>query len=87
MLAGHQANVGQYPAPPYFFGRFTNGPVWIEVAASILGQNVDNLAAGGANGNWGGIGVRPPFGFVATDFTVPVRSLTQQVGILTLMVI
>lgn len=46
------ALVGQYglelPAEPYFEGRFSNGPVAVEVMASQLGLSLDNHAFGGA---------------------------------------
>jgi phospholipase/lecithinase/hemolysin len=43
---------GIRPSPPYFEGRFSNGPVWVEYLAEDLGlsQNqVTNYAFGGAN--------------------------------------
>lgn len=36
------------PAAPYFDGRFTNGPVAVEVMASTLGLTMENYAFGGA---------------------------------------
>lgn len=39
------------PSPPYFQGRFTNGPVWVEQLIPRLGLNVSpetNVAFGGA---------------------------------------
>ena len=47
-----QATGGAYPpSPPYFQGRYSNGPVWVEYLASDLGltpkQNT-NFAYGGA---------------------------------------
>ncbi|KAB8314729.1 SGNH/GDSL hydrolase family protein [Tolypothrix campylonemoides VB511288] len=47
-----QATGGTYPpSPPYFQGRYSNGPVWVEYLASDLGltpkQNT-NFAYGGA---------------------------------------
>lgn len=42
---------GGYPAPPYFEGRFCNGPLWIEYVARALGmhcQRADNFAVAGA---------------------------------------
>jgi len=39
------------PMPPYFRGRWTNGPVWPEYAAPTLGVSYDcatNFAVGGA---------------------------------------
>ncbi|ACK69311.1 lipolytic protein G-D-S-L family [Gloeothece citriformis PCC 7424] len=51
----------QYPpTPPYFSGRFSNGPLWVEYLAKDLNLNSDqvtNLAWGGATtkGNVGNI--------------------------------
>ncbi|CAB4419763.1 unnamed protein product [Rhizophagus irregularis] len=39
---------GSFPPPPYFEGRFTNGPVWVEYLSKKLGLNSVNYAAGGA---------------------------------------
>lgn len=36
------------PSPPYFQGRFTNGPVWVEGLSSSLGITLTNFAFGGA---------------------------------------
>lgn len=39
------------PSPPYADGRFSNGPVWVEYLAAMLGLSVDadnNRAVGGA---------------------------------------
>lgn len=71
-------NVGTYPPAPYYFGRFTNGFIWVDVAAKILGQEVDNYAAGGSNGNGGEITVDPPFAYVSSPTKVTSRSLVQQ---------
>ncbi|MBW4498968.1 MAG: SGNH/GDSL hydrolase family protein [Scytonema hyalinum WJT4-NPBG1] len=43
---------GRPPSPPYFQGRFSNGPVWIEFLATLLGltsRRNTNFAIGGAN--------------------------------------
>ena len=45
------ASHGIPPSPPYFEGRFSNGPVWVEHLSDCLGlepDNVRNLATGGA---------------------------------------
>lgn len=40
-----------FPAPPYFEGRFSNGPTYIERLASILNMPlVDYSAAGSTSG-------------------------------------
>lgn len=42
---------GGYPPAPYFEGRFSNGPLWIEQLADALGMEIavgDNYAVGGA---------------------------------------
>ncbi|WP_392531841.1 SGNH/GDSL hydrolase family protein [Nostoc sp. C117] len=36
------------PSPPYFEGRFSNGPVWVEYLADDLGITSTNFAVGGA---------------------------------------
>ena len=38
----------RFPPPPYFEGRFSNGPVWVEVLAENLGVEVESSAFGGA---------------------------------------
>ena len=38
-----------YPSPPYYMGRGSNGPVWIEVAAGAYGYDVSPYLAGGTN--------------------------------------
>jgi phospholipase/lecithinase/hemolysin len=43
------------PTPPYDGGRFSNGPVWLEVVAQQLGlASPTASAAGGTNYAWGG---------------------------------
>ena len=37
-----------FPPSPYFEGRFSNGPVWVEVLAENLGVEVESSAFGGA---------------------------------------
>ena len=57
----YNATGGAYPpSPPYFQGRYSNGPVWVEHLASKLAVTLDrthNFAAGGAtteaNGAYG----------------------------------
>ena len=52
----------------------------MDVAAKLLGQEVDNYAVGGSNGNTAGrITVNPPFAYVSEPTPVTSRSLVQQV--------
>jgi phospholipase/lecithinase/hemolysin len=37
------------PSPPYFEGRFSNGPVWVEYLANKLGTTSTNFAYGGSS--------------------------------------
>jgi outer membrane lipase/esterase len=49
------ATEGNIPvSPPYFMGRFTNGPVWIEGLAERFGLQVAPSLAGGTNFAFGG---------------------------------
>ena len=41
-------------SPPYFMGRFTNGPVWVEGLAERFGLQVAPSLAGGTNFAFGG---------------------------------
>jgi phospholipase/lecithinase/hemolysin len=50
--------IGQPPSPPYFEGRFSNGPTYAEIAPDLLSVTAQNFAFGGAeavtgNGNPG----------------------------------
>jgi outer membrane lipase/esterase len=42
------------PAPFYFGGRWSNGPLWIENVAAELGKTVTRSSAGGTNFAYGG---------------------------------
>lgn len=37
------------PSPPYFEGRLSNGPIWVEYLASELGAESNNFAYGGSS--------------------------------------
>jgi outer membrane lipase/esterase len=41
-------------SPPYFMGRFSNGPVWVERLAEMLGLEASASLAGGTNFAFGG---------------------------------
>jgi phospholipase/lecithinase/hemolysin len=43
-----------YPPPPYFEGRFSNGPIWVEHIASAWGLSMKASAAGGTDYAVGG---------------------------------
>lgn len=55
------AATGIPPSPPYYQGRFTNGPVWVEALANALGSNV------GANLAWNGARVIGPSPYNVPD--------------------
>ena len=43
-----------YPQPPYFNGKYSNGPVWVDYAAQLLGNiSYVNWAAGGSTSGAG----------------------------------
>src|SRR5262249_11884191 len=48
--AGHR----KPPSPPYFDGRFSNGPVWVEDVAARFGLKVNPALRGGTNYAVGG---------------------------------
>lgn len=45
---------GHTPPAPYYHGRFSNGPVWVESLANHLGLSVDPSLNGGTNYAFGG---------------------------------
>lgn len=61
------------PSPPYFNGRFSNGPNWVDYTAENLDIDVQNFAVGGALSNNTNI-YQPPFG------VYPMGGLVQQIG-------
>jgi phospholipase/lecithinase/hemolysin len=42
------------PSPPYYYGRFSNGPVWVELFAANFGLAVDAALRGGTDFAVGG---------------------------------
>jgi outer membrane lipase/esterase len=60
---------GQLPQPPYYEGRFSNGPIWIDDLAAGLGLTVSPSYPGGNNYAWGGA-VTGPGGAILPPFTL-----------------
>ncbi len=50
---------GLIPIAPYFDGRFSNGPVWVETLASQLGLSATPSLSGGTNYAYGGARTGP----------------------------
>jgi phospholipase/lecithinase/hemolysin len=71
------ATGGAEPAAPYFNGRFSNGPIWIEHVASSLGLPMKPALAGGTDYAFGGAWATAPQ--VIPGGTIP--SVPQQVGL------
>ncbi|RSL14757.1 phospholipase/lecithinase/hemolysin [Edaphobacter aggregans] len=63
------------PSPPYFHGRFSNGPIWVEHIASSLGLPMVASQLGGTDYAVGGAEVTAPV--VTAGGTIP--SVPQQV--------
>ena len=62
-----------FPPPPYFFGRFSNGPVWVETLAAGIGQGAQSTASFLGGNNYA-------FGGARLNDTVPVPGVLQQMG-------
>lgn len=56
------------PAPYYFGGRWSNGPLWIENVAAEVGKTVTHSSAGGTNFAYGGA---KTCGIAGVESTVP----------------
>jgi phospholipase/lecithinase/hemolysin len=69
------ATGGAIPASPYFNGRFSNGPIWIDHVASAWGLTVAPSLAGGTDYAFGGAFVTSAQ--VTPEGTIP--SVPQQV--------
>ncbi len=50
----YRMTFGLYPPSPYWNGRFSNGPVWVETIAAHFGLRVDPSLGGGTNYAYGG---------------------------------
>ncbi len=64
-------------SPPYYFGRFSNGPIWVEHVASAMGLPMHASLAGGTDYAFGGAWVTQPQ--VTPQGTIP--DVPQQVGL------
>jgi phospholipase/lecithinase/hemolysin len=77
------ATAGTNPPPPYFNGRFSNGPVWVETLSTNLGLGAVNPSLlGGTNFAWGGAttGGTPPPAIAGTSLTQQVAGYLGAVG-------
>jgi phospholipase/lecithinase/hemolysin len=72
------ATGGAEPAFPYYNGRFSNGPIWIEHVAGSLGLPMKPALAGGTDYAFGGAWATEPQ-VIPGGGTIP--SVPQQVGL------
>jgi outer membrane lipase/esterase len=63
------------PSPPYFYGQFSNGPIWVERVAASMGLKVLPELLGGTDYAFGGALATVPY--VTTEGTIP--DVPQQV--------
>ena len=66
---------GAEPAAPYYNGRFSNGPIWLDHVAGFLGVPLKPYILGGTDYAFGGAFVTEPAS------TTGVPSVPEQVGI------
>jgi outer membrane lipase/esterase len=72
------ATSGAQPAAPYYNGRFSNGPIWVDHVAGYLGLPLKpSLMPGGTDFAFGGAEVTAPV--VTPEGTIP--SVPQQVAL------
>lgn len=69
------ATGGAIPGPAYFMGRFSNGPIWLDHVAGVLGLPLKPSLAGGTDFAFGGAEVTQPVS--EPQGTIP--SVSQQV--------
>jgi phospholipase/lecithinase/hemolysin len=60
MFALTEGTVYETPSPPYYEGRFSNGPVWVDYLAQDLGIDLVNMAYGGARTDGHPLTAYPP---------------------------
>ncbi|CAK4744592.1 hypothetical protein LEN26_016439 [Aphanomyces euteiches] len=68
---------GLYPPPPYYKGRFSNGPTFIELTAAALNLTLDNRAVGGATADSSKI---PAVYYLSATNTFKPPSVAEQVS-------
>lgn len=73
---------GVLPSPPYFMGRASNGPVWAEYFADLLGTDATPSFLGGSNYAVGGartcvvnLGFIPPITAQVADYLTDAASI------------
>jgi phospholipase/lecithinase/hemolysin len=71
------ATGGAQPPAPYYAGRFSNGPIWVEHVASAMGLPMTPSLQGGTDFAFGGAWVTQPQ--VTPQGTIP--DVPQQVGL------
>jgi outer membrane lipase/esterase len=69
------ATDGADPAPPYYMGRFSNGPIWLDHAAGFLGVPLTPSLLGGTDYAFGGAWVTEP------ESVTQIPSVPQQVDL------
>ncbi|KAL3130995.1 hypothetical protein ABBQ38_000319 [Trebouxia sp. C0009 RCD-2024] len=83
-LGTTQENSGYFPRPPYYQGRFSNGPNWLDIVAATVSNTLDSYAAGGAvTGAPGGpsnLPVYPPYDSLSEVANVAVPTGLWQVA-------
>ncbi|KAJ3234453.1 hypothetical protein HDU81_001409 [Chytriomyces hyalinus] len=79
---GNLFKLYKYPEPPYFNGRFSDGPVWVEYLAVYLqNANLEDYAFGGATAN-GSNAIAGLFSSIANT-TVRIPDLAEQFDMFT----
>ena len=76
---------GYFPREPYYQGRFSNGPIYLETAAASVSNVLDSYATGaavtGAPGSSSNLPVYPPYNSLSQVANVPVPTGLQQVWV------